>query len=52
MLLHAAAGITVADLKTVITTNAIKINPITLKDMEIAQQVFGPGLATIQGTTT
>ena len=43
---------TVRDMKTAITTNAIKNVPVTVKDIDLAEQIFGPDLGTLKGKTT
>ena len=42
----------IQDMKTAITTNSIRNVPITVKDIEIAEQIFGPDLGTLKGKTT
>jgi hypothetical protein len=42
----------IRDMKTAITTNSIKNVPITVKDIDLAEQIFGPDLGTLKGKTT
>ena len=43
---------TVTDLKTIIKTNAIEDCPVTLGDLELAQKIYGPDIASLKGKTT
>ncbi len=40
------------NLKGVIRMNMIRDNPVTTKDVDLAEQVFGPDIGTIKGKTT
>jgi hypothetical protein len=40
------------DLKAIIQINAIKNNPVTTEDVDIAQKIFGPNIVTLKGKTT
>ena len=40
------------DLKTIIKTNAIEDCPVTLGDLELAQKIYGPDIASLKGKTT
>ncbi len=39
-------------MKAIIQINAIKNNPVTTEDVDIAQKIFGPNIATLKGKTT
>jgi hypothetical protein len=39
-------------MKAIIWMNAIKNNPVTTEDVDIAEKIFGPDLATLKGKTT
>ena len=51
-LLDVLGSPSVADLKAVIKMNAIKNNPVTLEDVDIATKVYGPDIASLKGKTT
>ena len=51
-LLHATGCPSVADLKTVLKMSGIANCPITLDDVDIAEQIFGPDVASLKGKTT
>ena len=48
-LLVALGSPSVRDLKTAILTNAIKDNPVTTKDVTLADAIFGPDIGTLKG---
>jgi hypothetical protein len=39
-------------MKAIIQMNAIKNNPVTTEDVDIAEKIFGPDAATLKGKTT
>jgi hypothetical protein len=39
-------------MKAIICMNAIKNNPVTTEDVNIAEKIFGPDLATLKGKMT
>ena len=49
---HALGTPSVKDFKAIITMNAIKNLPITLKDVDLAEQIFGPDIGALKGKTT
>ena len=51
-LIAALGSPSVADLKAAIAMNAIANLPVTMKDVDIAEKIFGPDLGTIKGKTT
>ncbi len=51
-LLQALGFPTVKDLKYVIQRNAIQDCPVTLEDVELAEKIYGPNVASIKGKTT
>ena len=51
-LLHAIGCPSINDLKAVVRMNAIKNNPVTLEDINLAEAIFGKDLATLKGKTT
>ncbi len=51
-LLYSLGYPSINDLKAIIQINAIKNNPVTTEDVDIAQKIFGPNIATLKGKTT
>ena len=51
-LLHATGCPSVQDLKTIIKSNSIANCPVTLDDIDIAENIFGPDIASLNGKTT
>jgi len=51
-LLHATGCPSVADLKTILKMNGIANCPITLDDVDIAEKIHGPDVASLKGKTT
>ena len=51
-LLHATGCPSVANSKFVLMMNGIANCPITLDDVNIAEQIFGPNMASLKGKTT
>ena len=51
-LLHATGCPSVADLKTILKMNGIANCPITLDDVNIAEKICGPDVASLKGKTT
>ena len=50
-LLHMLGCGTVNDLKAIIKTNMIKNNPVTVDDVAIAEEIFGPDVGLLKGKT-
>ena len=51
-LLAALGTPSIADMKAAIAMNAIADLPITTKDIDLAEKIFGPDLGTLKGKTT
>ena len=51
-LYHSLRTPTVSDFKAIIRINAIKDNPVTTEDIELAEKIFGPDIGTLKGKTT
>ena len=51
-LLAALGTPSIADLKSAIAMNAIAGLPVTTKDVDLAEKIFGPDLGTLKGKTT
>jgi len=51
-LLHATGCPSVADLKKILKMNGIANCPITLDDVDIAEKICGPDVASLKGKTT
>ena len=51
-LLHALGYPSINDLKSMIKMNAIKDCPITIEDIQVAQDVYGPAIPSLKGKTT
>ena len=51
-LLHALGCPSIADFKKAIKMNAIKDCPVTVEDIDIAESIYGPDVATLRGKTT
>jgi hypothetical protein len=51
-LLYSLGYPSVNDMKEIIWMNAIKNNPVTTEDVNIAEKIFGPDLATLKGKMT
>jgi hypothetical protein len=49
---HALGTPSLRDFKAIVRTNAIKNLPITIDDINIAEQVFGPDVGALKGKTT
>ena len=49
---HAMGSPSTPDLKATLTMNLVKNNPITLKDINIMEAIFGKDIATLKGKTT
>jgi hypothetical protein len=43
---------TVENLKNIIRMNAIRNCPVTIRDVEIAEEIFGPDIGALKGKTT
>ena len=50
-LYHALGAPTVVNFKHMINSNAIRNCPVTVKDIEIAERVYGPDIGTLKGRT-
>ncbi|KAG7371066.1 reverse transcriptase RNA-dependent DNA polymerase [Nitzschia inconspicua] len=42
----------IADFKNIVRSNMIGNNPVTTKDIELAEKIFGPDISTLKGKTT
>jgi hypothetical protein len=51
-LLYSLGYPSINDMKAIIWMNAIKNNPVTTEDVNIAEKIFGPDVATLKGKTT
>ena len=51
-LLYSLGYPSINNMKAIIRMNAIKNNPVTTEDVDIAQKIFGPNIATLKGKTT
>jgi hypothetical protein len=51
-LLYSLGYPSINDMKAIIWKNAIKNNPVTTEDINIAEKIFGPDVATLKGKTT
>jgi len=51
-LYHALGYPSIPDIKAIIRMNMITNNPITIKDVNLAERIFGPDIGTIKGKTT
>jgi hypothetical protein len=51
-LLYSLGYPSINDMKAIIWMNAIKNNPVTTEDVDIAKKIFGPDIATLKGKTT
>jgi hypothetical protein len=40
------------DFKTILRINTITNNPVTTKDIKIAEKIFGPDIGALKGKTT
>ena len=49
---HAMGTPSLPDLKALLRMNMIKDNPVTLEDVHLAEQIFGPDVGTLKGKTT
>ena len=49
---HAMGTPSLPDLKALLHMNMIKDNPVTLEDVHLAEQIFGPDVGTLKGKTT
>ena len=45
-------SLTVENFKTILRQNLIRNCPVTVRDVEIAEDLFGPDIATLKGRTT
>jgi len=51
-LYHALGHPSIPDMKAIIRMNMITNNPITTKDIDLAERIIGPDIGTIKGKTT
>jgi len=51
-LYHALGTPSIKDFKAMITINAVRNNPVTVDDIKIAEEIFGPDIGTLKGKTT
>ena len=51
-LLHSIGCPSVDDLKNIIKMNSIQNNPVTQEDVDLAEKIFGPDVASLKGKTT
>ena len=49
---HAIGTPSIADFKAVIRMNAIGNNPVTTKDIDLAEKIFGPDIGQLKGKST
>eukprot|EP00978_Attheya_sp_CCMP212_P005490 scaffold12295_cov58-Attheya_sp.AAC.3 len=49
---HAMGTPSIPDLLAILWMNIVKDNPITIKDIKLAEKIFGPDVATLKGKTT
>ena len=49
---HMVGAPTFRNLKTTILKNIIQNPPVTVEDIEIAENIFGPDVSTLKGRTT
>ena len=49
---HAIGTPSVKDFKAIVLTNAIRNLPITAKDIDLAEKIFGPDIGALKGKTT
>eukprot|EP00978_Attheya_sp_CCMP212_P031940 scaffold122572_cov28-Attheya_sp.AAC.1 len=49
---HAMGTPSIPDLLAILRMNIVKDNPITIKDIKLAEKIFGPDVATLKGKTT
>eukprot|EP00978_Attheya_sp_CCMP212_P029918 scaffold108169_cov53-Attheya_sp.AAC.1 len=49
---HAMGTPSILDLLAILRMNIVKDNPITIKDIKLAEKIFGPDIATLKGKTT
>jgi len=51
-LFHALGTPSIQDFKAIIRINAIRDNPVTTEDIELAEKIFGPDIGMLKGKTT
>ena len=51
-LYHALRTPSIQDFKAILRMNIIANNPVTMEDIEIAKQIFGPDIGSLKGKTT
>jgi hypothetical protein len=51
-LFYSLGNPSINDMKAIIWMNTIKNNPVTMDDVDIAEKIFGPDIATLKGKTT
>jgi hypothetical protein len=51
-LLYSLAYPSINNMKAIIWMNAIKNNPVTTEDVDIAEKIFGPDVTTLKGNMT
>ena len=51
-LYHALGTPSINDFKAMITINAIRNNPVTVEDINLAEKIFGPDIRSLKGKTT
>ena len=49
---HAIGTPSITDFKAIIRMNAIGNNPVTTKDIELAERIFGPDIGQLKGKST
>ena len=51
-LYHTLGTPSIKDFKAILCMNCIKNNPVTIKDVQLAEKIFGPDIGSIKGRTT
>ena len=49
---HSLGAPSTQDLKAIITQNLIQNNPVTIQDVDLATQIFGPDIGCLKGKST
>jgi hypothetical protein len=51
-LYHALGILSLQDFRAILQMNVITNNPVTTKDIKIAEEIFGPDIGSLKGKTT